>query len=93
MQYALSLSAGDAISIFARSEEFDTYLALYVGGDDPIMTDDDSYETDAALEELEAPSDLQLIVEVSSALGDEEGAYTLEIVDVTPEEEDDSDDG
>ena len=93
VQYALSLSAGDAISIFARSEEFDTYLALYVGGDDPIMTDDDSYETDAALEELEAPSDLQLIVEVSSALGDEEGAYTLEIVDVTPEEEDDSDDG
>ncbi len=92
VQYTLPLSAGDVISIFARSEEIDTYLALYLDGDSPIMTDDDSYETDAALEELEVPSDLQLIVEVSSALGDEEGTYTLEIVDAT-EEEADSDDG
>ncbi|MDE0199788.1 MAG: hypothetical protein OXK78_16400, partial [Caldilineaceae bacterium] len=74
------------------SEEFDTYLALYLDGDSPIMTDDDSYETDAALEELEVPSDLQLIVEVSSALGDEEGTYTLEVVDAS-EEDSDSDDG
>jgi len=92
VQYTLPLSEGDVISIFARSEDFDTYLALYLDGDSPIMTDDDSYETDAALEELEVPSDLQLIVEVSSALGDEEGTYTLEVVDVS-EEEADSDDG
>ncbi len=92
VQYTLPLSAGDVISIFARSEEFDTYLALYLDGDSPIMTDDDSYETDAALEELEVPSDLQLIVEVSSALGDESGAFTLEVVDAT-EEEAESDDG
>jgi len=92
VQYTLPLSAGDVISIFARSEEIDTYLALYLDGDSPIMTDDDSYETDAALEELEVPSDLQLIVEVSSALGDEEGTYTLEVVDAS-EEEADSDDG
>ena len=91
VHYTLPLSAGDVISIFARSEEFDAYLALYLGGDTPIMTDDDSYETDAALEELEIPSDLQLTVEVSSALGDEEGAYSLEIVDATQEEEADSD--
>ncbi|MYC96079.1 MAG: PDZ domain-containing protein [Caldilineaceae bacterium SB0661_bin_32] len=92
VQYTLPLSEGDVISIFARSEDFDTYLALYLDGDSPIMTDDDSYDTDAALEELEVPSDLQLIVEVSSALGDEEGTYTLEVVDVS-EEEADSDDG
>ena len=93
VQYTLSLSAGDLISIFARSEDFDTFLALYLNGDSPIMTDDDSYETDAALEELEVPSDLQLVVEVSSALGDEEGTYTLEVVDAAPEEESDSNDG
>ncbi len=92
VQYTLPLSAGDVISIFARSEEIDTYLALYLDGDSPIMTDDDSYETDAALEELEVPSDLQLIVEVSSALGDEEGTFTLEVVDAS-EEEAESDDG
>ena len=92
VQYTLPLSAGDVISVFARSEEFDTYLALYLDGDSPIMTDDDSYDTDAALEELEVPSDLQLIVEVSSALGDEEGTYTLEVVDAS-EEDTDSDDG
>ncbi len=93
VQYTLSLSAGDVVSIFARSEDFDTFLALYLNGDSPIMTDDDSYETDAALEELEVPSDLQLVVEVSSALGDEEGTYTLEVVDAAPEEESDSNDG
>ncbi len=93
VQYTLPLSAGDVISIFARSEEFDTYLALYLDGDSPIMTDDDSYDTDAALEELEVPSDLQLIVEVSSALGDEEGTYTLEVVDAAAEEGNGSDDG
>ena len=93
VQYTLSLSAGDVISVFARSEDFDTFLALYLNGDSPIMTDDDSYDTDAALEELEVPSDLQLIVEVSSALGDEEGTYTLEVVDAAPEEESDSNDG
>ena len=93
VQYTLSLSAGDVISIFARSEDFDTFLALYLNGDSPIMTDDDSYDTDAALEELEVPSDLQLVVEVSSALGDEEGTYTLEVVDAAPEEESDSNDG
>ena len=92
VQYTLPLSAGDVISIFARSEDFDTYLALYLDGDSPIMTDDDSYETDAALEELEVPSDLELIVEVSSALGDETGAFTLEVVDAS-EEEAESDDG
>ena len=93
VQYTLSLSAGDVISIFARSEDFDTFLAIYLNGDSPIMTDDDSYDTDAALEELEVPSDLQLVVEVSSALGDEEGTYTLEVVDAAPEEESDSNDG
>ena len=93
VQYTLSLSAGDLISIFARSEDFDTFLALYLNGDSPIMTDDDSYDTDAALEELEVPSDLQLVVEVSSALGDEVGTYTLEVVDAAPEEESDSNDG
>ena len=93
VQYTLSLSAGDLISIFARSEDFDTFLALYLNGDSPIMTDDDSYDTDAALEELEVPSDLQLVVEVSSALGDEAGTYTLEVVDAAPEEESDSNDG
>ena len=93
VQYTLSLSAGDVISIFARSEDFDTFLALYLNGDSPIMTDDDSYDTDAALEELEVPSDLQLVVEVSSALGDEVGTYTLEVVDAAPEEESDSNDG
>ena len=93
VQYTLSLSAGDVISVFARSEDFDTFLALYLNGDSPIMTDDDSYDTDAALEELEVPSDLQLVVEVSSALGDEVGTYTLEVVDAAPEEESDSNDG
>lgn len=93
VQYTLPLSAGDVISIFARSEEIDTYLALYLSGDSPIMTDDNSYDSDAALEELEVPSDLQLIVEVSSALGDEAGAFTLEVVDVSSEEENGSDDG
>ena len=93
VQYTLSLSAGDVISVFARSEDFDTFLAIYLNGDSPIMTDDDSYDTDAALEELEVPSDLQLVVEVSSALGDEEGTYTLEVVDAAPEEESDSNDG
>ena len=92
VQYTLPLSAGDVISIFARSEDFDTYLALYLNSDSPIMTDDDSYDTDAALEELEVPSDLELVVEVSSAVGDEEGTYTLEVVDLS-EEEDSSDDG
>ena len=91
VQYTLPLSEGDVISIFARSEDFDTYLALYLDGDSPIMTDDDSYDTDAALEELEVPSDLQLIVEVRSAVGDEEGTYTLEVVDASEEAE--SDDG
>ena len=87
VQYTLSVSAGDVISIFASSEVIDTYLSLYIAGDEsPIMNDDDSYETDAALEELEIPSDLVLIVEVSSALGDEEGSFTLEIADARAEE-------
>ncbi len=92
VHYTLPLSEGDVISIFARSEDFDTYLALYLNGDSPIMTDDDSYDTDAALEELEVPSDLELVVEVSSAVGDEEGTYTLEVVDVSEEDEESSDD-
>lgn len=93
VQYTLSLSQGDIISIFVRSEEFDTYLALYLDGETPIMTDDDSYETDAALEELEVPSDLQLIVEVRSASGNEAGAFTVEIVDAQSDDDEESDEG
>lgn len=93
VRYTLPLSAGDIISIYLDSEDFDTYLALYLGGEDPIMTDDDSYETNAALEELEVPSDLVLTVEVSSALGDEEGEYTLEIRDVRPDSEGEEEEG
>ncbi len=79
IQYTLSVSAGDVISIFARSEEIDTFLALYLSGETPIMTDDDSFGTDAALEELEIPRDLVLVVEVSSATDDESGSFTLEV--------------
>lgn len=93
VQYTLTLSAGDVISIFARSEEIDTYLALYLSADTPILTDDDSLGTDAALEELEIPQDLTLIVEVRSATDRETGSFTLEVVDVGTDEEDDSGDG
>lgn len=93
VQYTLTLSAGDVISIFARSEEIDTYLALYLSADTPILTDDDSMGTDAALEELEIPQDLTLIVEVRSATDRETGSFTLEVVDVGTDEEDDSGDG
>ena len=93
VQYTLTLSAGDVISIFARSEEIDTYLALYLSADTPILTDDDSLGTDAALEELEIPQDLTLIVEVRSATDRETGSFTLEVVDVGAAEEDDSGDG
>lgn len=87
VQYTLAVSEGDLISIFARSEEIDTFLALYLSGETPILTDDDSFGTDAALEELEIPRDLVLVVEVGSATDGEAGAFTLEVADVRPEEE------
>jgi len=85
VQYTLSVSQGDNISIFLSDEtgQFDTYLRLY-DPDGNLLAENDDIEPGAvvnsSLEELVVPEDMTLIVEVATFEDSGEGEYTLEVV-------------
>jgi hypothetical protein len=85
VQYTLELAEGDNVSIFLTDEtgQFDTYLRLY-DADGNLLAENDDIEpgvtVNSSLEELIAPEDMSLIVEVATFEDSGEGAYTLEIV-------------
>jgi C-terminal processing protease CtpA/Prc len=84
IQYQLRVKEGDVISIFLEDESgnFDTYLRIYDEDGNLIAENDDAESGDtlnSAIEELEIPEDLTLIVEVGTYNDADEGEYTLRI--------------
>ena len=91
VQYMLEVSEGDVISIFLtdKTGELDTVLNLYDTEGNLLVSNDDISSTDlnSALEALEIPFDLVLVVEVAAAGDSGEGNYTLSVEDVSQNSE------
>ena len=91
VQYMLEVSEGDVISIFLTDQtgELDTVLNLYDTEGNLLVSNDDISSTDlnSALEALEIPFDLVLVVEVAAAGDSGEGNYTLSVEDVSQNSE------
>ncbi len=87
VQYVLEVSEGDVISIFLtdKTGELDTVLNLYDTEGNLLVSNDDISSTDlnSALEALEIPFDLVLVVEVAAAGDSGEGSYTLSVQDAS----------
>lgn len=86
VRYTLDVKKGDVISLFLAGEndQLDTVLSLYDTGDNPLMGNDNAAAGDtvnSAIEELEIPVDLTLVVEVATKGDAGEGSYTLRVVD------------
>jgi C-terminal processing protease CtpA/Prc len=85
VRYTLEVSAGDLISFYLGDDagELDTFLRIYIAGQDqPALQNDDAPGTvNSALEEIEIPQDLTLIVEVGTFNDADSGEYFLRIVD------------
>lgn len=86
VRYTLDVKKGDVISLLLAGEDdtLDTVLNLYDLGDNPLMTNDNATASDtvsSAIEELEIPVDLTLVVEVATKGDAGEGSYTLSVVD------------
>lgn len=91
IRYTLEVAAGDFITINLGDEsgQLDTYLRLYVAGSpSPAVENDDAGPNtlNSAIEELEIPQNLTLIVEVGTYNDGETGTYTLEIIDLNADE-------
>jgi C-terminal processing protease CtpA/Prc len=88
VRYSLTVDEGDKVSIFLEDPngQLDTILALYDEGDHLLLSNDNLAENtlNSALEELEIPRNMGLIVEIATVNDIGEGLYTLNIVD--PEE-------
>ena len=90
IRYTLDVKEGDVINIYLEDEsgELDTVLNLYDTGDNLLTANDDVESGDtvnSALEDLEIPADLTLVVEVATKNDEGEGAYTLRVVDAKSE--------
>lgn len=98
VRYTLEVTAGQVISFYLGDDagELDTYLRIYIAGSDtPALENDDVAPGDlnSALEEIEIPQDLTLIVEVGTFGDAEAGEYFLSIVDALADDDDeDADD-
>jgi C-terminal processing protease CtpA/Prc len=84
VQYQLRVKEDEVISIFVEDESgnFDTYLRIYDEDGNLIAENDDAESGDtlnSAIEELEIPEDLTLIVEVGTYNDSDEGEYTLRV--------------
>jgi hypothetical protein len=74
IRYTLALNQGDIFTLFLDSADFQAILGLY--DESGIELGSTAGEPEARVEELEAPFDLILILEVAS-LNDSGGDYTL----------------
>lgn len=89
IHYTIDVSAGDVINIYLGDDsgELDTVLALLDTGGNVLLANDDALGEDgtpgdslnSALEELEIPVDLTLIIEVATVNDESAGAYTLRV--------------
>jgi C-terminal processing protease CtpA/Prc len=86
VRYTLSASEGDRFDITvagetAAGEELDTVLNLYDEEENLLFSNDDAGEdtVSSAIQDIEIPFDLTLIVEVTTFEGSEGGAYTLSV--------------
>jgi hypothetical protein len=76
VRYTLQLSEGEVFSLFLNSQDFEPVIGLF---DEQGNLLGSTAGDEAVVEELEAPFDLVLLVEVSA--GDRgDGAYTLRVV-------------
>ncbi len=85
VQYTLAVAAGDVITITLGEETggFDTYLRLYDVDGELLAENDDAESGDtvnSALEGLEVPEDMSLVVEVATFEDAGEGEYTLSVI-------------
>ncbi len=77
IRYRLPLAEGDIFSLELESSEFAPILSLY---DEQLnLLGTTAGELEAIIEELEAPFDLILIIEVSAEDGNEGGEFTLNV--------------
>lgn len=86
VRYTLDVKKGDMISLFLEDDsgQLDTVLTLYNSSNNPLLTNDDAASGDtvnSAIEELEIPVDLTLVVEVATKGDEGEGSYRLRVVD------------
>jgi len=89
IHYTIELSAGVVINLYLGDEagELDTVLALLDTGGNVLLANDNALGEDgapgdsvnSALEELEIPVDLTLIVEVATVNDNGAGSYTLRV--------------
>lgn len=90
VRYTLDVKQDDRISLYVEDESgaLDTVLSLYDTGDNLLLVNDDATEetVNSAIEDLEIPVDLTLVVEVATKDDEGEGAYTLRIVDASAEQ-------
>ncbi len=87
-RYTLEVKQGEVISIYLEDEtgELDTVLSVLNTSDTLLLTNDDAEAGDtlnSAIEDLEIPVDLTLVLEVGTKNDEGEGAYTLRIVDAS----------
>ena len=79
----MSLVAGDIINILAVSDDFDPVVLIFdeegnLLAANEYLADDG---TDAGFEELEIPRDLSLVLWVASQNEENEGAFTISVID------------
>ncbi len=92
VRYTLEVKKDQVISIYLEDEtgELDTVLGVLDTGGNLLLANDDAESGDtlnSAVEELEIPVDLTLVLEVGTKHDEGEGVYTLRIVDATAEGE------
>jgi C-terminal processing protease CtpA/Prc len=90
VSYRLAVRQGDKITIVAHGEDgLDTYLRLYTANGNQVAENDTAETTklapDAALEDLEIPVDLTLVVEVGSLRDQGSGKFTLTVMNAAAE--------
>jgi C-terminal processing protease CtpA/Prc len=90
VSYKLGVRQGDKITIVAHGEDgLDTYLRLYTENGNQVAENDTAESTelgpDAALEDIEIPVDLTLVVEVGSLRDQSSGKFTLTVKDAAAE--------
>ncbi|MBX3015003.1 MAG: PDZ domain-containing protein [Caldilineaceae bacterium] len=91
VRYTLEVQEGESISIYLEDEtgELDTVLNLYDTRDNLLLANDnaEAETVNSAIEELQIPVDITLVIEAATKGDDDSGAYTLRIVDASTEDE------
>ncbi len=77
IRYRLALTEGDTFSLELESSEFSPILSLY--DEELNLLGTTAGQLEAIIEELEAPIDLVLIIEVSAENSGESGVFTLDV--------------